>query len=86
MPSYGYQIPQDAMISEEGPQNMGSPLTALLKAMGIGSNNRDINLPAQGPTDPRLNNGGLNVQVDEMLKSGTTALNPLQGLKKAFGR
>ena len=84
MPGQYNQIPPNAMISTEGPQGMGSPLEALLKVMGIGSRNRDIPLPQQGPVDPRLQGGGIN--VDEMLKGGTTALDPIGGLKRALGR
>ena len=77
-----YQLPPDAMVSEEGPQQMGgNPLSNLLNGL-MGPSQEDIQLPSNGPSDPRI----LQSMINPMLKANTQVLDPIGGLKKALGK
>lgn len=79
MPHNG--LPHNAMLSTEGPHQMDPSWLQSLASL-FQPKPKDIELPAEGPEDPRL----MRARVNDMLKSGATALNPLEGLKRALGR
>ena len=77
-----YQLPPDAMISEEGPAQMGgNPLSDLFNGL-FGPDPEDIKLQSNGPSDPRI----LQSMINPMLKANTQVLDPIGGLKKALGK